>query len=422
MSSSTPSPAVAHQHQHEHEHELLSLCQKLIRTPSENPPGSTRAMAEVVVQSLTHPAINIKLYEPAPGIVNLVAVLRGHQAGPRVVLNGHLDTFPVGPSTGWLHDPHSGHLEGGRIYGRGAGDMKAGVAVLIHVMLALADRQAELQGELVLTLMGDEETGGRWGTRWLLNNIPEARGDFLLNTDAGHPRVVRHGEKGVVWLKLLSTGKACHGAHVHLGDNAIESMMNALQDLLALRQRTVKLPPDLLASMTQAKAISEIEGGAGEFENLCSITVNVGALHSGSAPNLVPGCAEAFVDIRYPPGLDGVGMRALIAKSLASHSKVSWEVVPDSETEPAFTAPGHRLVQTFLRHARRLVEPDVVANMRVGLTDARLFRHAGMPAVVYGPTAFNMGGINEYVLIAHVVQVFEVNLAVASELLGLCSS
>ena len=133
----------------------------------------------------------------------------------------------------------------------------------------------------------------------------------------------------------------------------------------------------------------------------------------------VPGHAEAFIDLRYPPGLDGAGMRALVAGALAAHPKISWEVMPGSETEPAFTEPTNRLVETVLRHARRLAEPDAVANMRVGLTDARLFRHAGMPAVVYGPTAFNMGGVNEYVLTAQVIQVFEVNLAVAGELLGL---
>lgn len=413
MPTSTPSSGAA---RHD---ALLTLCQSLIRIPSENPPGDTRAMAKAVMQYLVHPAIDVTLHEPQPGIVNLVAILRGKRSGPRVVLNGHLDTFPVGPGKGWAHDPHSGHREGDRLYGRGAGDMKAGVAVLIHVMQALADRQTDLQGELVLTLMGDEETGGRWGTRWLLENVPEARGDYLLNTDAGHPRVVRYGEKGVVWLKLSSAGKACHGAHVHLGDNAIESLMDALHDLLALRELTVELPAELLASMTQARAISEIEGGAGEFDNLRGITVNLGALHAGQVPNLVPGHAEAFIDVRYPPGLDGAGMRALVAKALAAHPKISWEVMPGSETEPAFTEPANRLVETVLRHARRLAEPDAVANMRVGLTDARLFRHAGMPAVVYGPTAFNMGGVNEYVLTAQVIQVFEVNLAVAGELLGL---
>ncbi len=397
---------------------VIELTRALIRIPSENPPGDTRPMAEAVAQCLAHPAISLSFHEPQPGAVNLVAVLRGARPGPRLVLNGHLDTFPVGPREGWTHDPHSGDLVDGRIYGRGAGDMKAGLAVFVHVMLAMADRVADLCGELVLTAVADEETGGRWGTRWLLANEPYARGDYLLNADAGHPRVVRYGEKGVLWLQLGSTGKACHGAHVHLGDNALESLMAAVADVLALRDRPCALPPELLASMDQARAVSESEGGAGEFDNLRSITVNLGALHGGQVPNLVPGEAQALIDIRYPPGFSGEQMRAMVSEALAPHAKVRWEVLPGSETEPAFTPPSQRLVQSFLQHARALAEPDAVANMRVGLTDARLFRHAGMPAVVYGPTAFRMGGVDEHVIAEQVTQVFDVHLAVVAELMA----
>ena len=401
--------------------DLLHLCQAFIRIDSQNPPGDTRAMARAVASALEHPAIEVTLHEPQPGIVNLVAVLRGAKPGPRVVLNGHLDTFPIGPQEGWTHDPLGARQVDGRIYGRGAGDMKAGLAILVQVMRALAGQAGELQGEVVLTTVGDEETGGRWGTRWLLAEVPQARGDYLLNADAGHPRVVRFGEKGVVWLRITSRGRACHGAHVHLGDNALESLMAAVADILALRDRPVELDEALLASMRAAREVSEQEGGAGEFDNMRGITVNLGAMNGGLVANLVPGQAEALIDIRYPPGLSGVYVLSMVEQALAPHHKVQCEVIPGSETEPAFTDPNGPLVQCFLRHARRVVAPDVVANMRVGLTDARLFRHAGMPAVVYGPRAVNMGGTDEHVFATELAQVFDVHLAVARELLGVPS-
>ena len=397
---------------------VLRLCREFIRIDSQNPPGDTRAMAQAVARALEHPAIEVTLHEPQPGIVNVVAVLRGAMPGPRVVLNGHLDTFPIGPQEGWTHDPLGARQVDGRIYGRGAGDMKAGLAILVQVMCTLAERRAELHGELVLTAVGDEETGGRWGTRWLLAQVPQARGDYLLNADAGHPRVVRYGEKGVVWLRIASRGRACHGAHVHLGDNALESLMAAVTDVLALRERPVELDESLLASMRDARAVSEQEGGVGEFDNMRSITVNLGAMHGGQVANLVPGQAEALIDIRYPPGLTGAQVLARVEQAMAPHRKVQWQVIDGSETEPAFTDPNGRLVQCFLQHARRIVTPEVVANMRVGLTDARLFRHAGMPAVVYGPRAMNMGGTDEHVFAQELAQVFDVHLAVARELLG----
>lgn len=398
--------------------EVLALCQRLIRIPSENPGGDTRAIADALTQELAHPGIELQRHEPQPGCVNLVAVVRGARPGPRVVMNGHLDTYPVGAREGWTQDPLGGERVGERIFGRGAGDMRAGVAALVHVMRALAPQRAGMAGELALTLVADEETGGRWGTGWLLENVPEARGDYLLNADAGHPRVVRYGEKGLLWLRLTSTGRACHGAHTHLGDNALESLMPAVTDLLALREREVAVPADLLASMTEARAVSEQEGGAGEFDNLRGITVNLGALHGGSVANLVPGSAYALVDLRYPPGLTREAVLALIGDVLAPHTKVRWDLVPGADTQPAWTAPAHRLVQTALRHARRLAATDAVANMRVGMTDARLFRHAGMPAIVYGPRARNMGGVDEHVFAQDVAQVFEVHLATAADLLG----
>lgn len=397
---------------------VLDLCRALIRVPSENPGGDTRVIADVVSAALDHPAIELRRYEPQAGCVNVVAVLRGAAPGPRVVLNGHLDTYPVGPREGWSRDPLGGELAEGRIWGRGAGDMKAGVAIMVNVMLGLAARREELKGELVLTLVADEETGGRWGTQWLLDHVPEARGDYVLNADAGHPRVVRYGEKGLLWLRLASSGRACHGAHTHLGDNALESLIAAVQDVLALRDRRCELPPDVLSSMEAARPVSEQEGGAGEFDNLRGITVNLGAMHGGSVANLVPARAEALLDVRYPPGVDAGRIRLLIDQALAAHPKVRCEVVPGSETGPAWTSPEHPLVRTMLRHARRLVASDAVANMRVGMTDTRLFRHAGMAAVVYGPTARNMGGVDEHVLASEVTSVFDVHLATAGELLG----
>lgn len=401
------------------ESELIALARQFIQIPSENPPGDTTAMADAVTGLLDLPQIELTRFEPKKGVVNLVAVVRGAQPGPRVVLNGHLDTFTVGARAGWSTDPFGADIRDGRLYGRGAGDMKAGVAILVSVMRDLAPLQATMQGELVLTLVSDEETGGTWGTRWLLANVPESHGDYLLNADAGHPRVVRYGEKGVMWLKVRSVGKACHGAHVHLGRNAIELLTSALADLLTLRDLPTRLSDQVVQAMQEAREVSEQEGGAGEFENLRDITVNIGSFHSGEVPNIVPGAAEATVDIRFPSGFTAQDMKDLIQTRLAKHPAVQWEVIPGSETEPALTPPDHRLVQCFLKHAREKVAADAVANMRVGLTDARLFRHAGMPAVVYGPTAFNMGGVDEHVLVAQVESVYQVQLAVAKELLSI---
>ena len=111
------------------------------------------------------------------------------------MLNSHLDTFPIGEAR-WSHPPLGADLEDGRIYGRGACDMKAGVAALVLAFVSPAEFRDTWNGEVVLTLVGDEETGGWWGAQYLLANVEEAMGDAMLNADTGSPRVVRVGEKG----------------------------------------------------------------------------------------------------------------------------------------------------------------------------------------------------------------------------------
>ena len=394
---------------------VIALCRELIAIPSENPPGTTAAIADHLERRLSHPRIAVKRVEPQPGIVNLVATLTGAHPGQRVVLNGHLDTFPVGDRSGWSRSPLGGDLHDGRIYGRGAGDMKAGVAILVNVLLALAPQADSMHGEVVLLLVGDEETGGKWGTGYLLEHEPAARGDLVLNADAGNPTVVRIGEKGISWYRLTSTGRACHGAHVHRGDNAIESLMAALSDIVKLRDAPTTLPDSVVAAMVQAKQVSEAVGGAGEFENLSRVTVNIGALHGGTSPNLVPGLAHALVDVRYPPGMTGAAVREWLERTLLKHPKVSLERLGNAANEPNLTDPTAPLVQLVLKHARRIVSPDVVANMRVGLTDSGYFRHRGIPTVVYGPPAYNLGGVDEHVKVRKVEQVFDVHLTVVRE-------
>lgn len=394
---------------------VVTLCRELIAIPSENPPGSTAAIADHLERRLRHPRIVVKRIEPQPGIVNLVATLTGAHPGQRVVLNGHLDTFPVGEVAGWSHSPLGADLHDGRIYGRGAGDMKAGVAILVHVLLALAQQADSMHGEVVLLLVGDEETGGKWGTGYLLEHEAGATGDLVLNADAGNPMVVRIGEKGISWYRLTSTGRACHGAHVHRGDNAIESLMAALSDIVKLRDAPTTLPGSVVAAMLQARQVSEAVGGVGEFDNLSRVTVNIGALHGGTSPNLVPGQAHALLDVRFPPGMTGATVREWLDNALRKHPKVQLERLGNAANEPNLTDPAGPLVQLVLKHARRIVSPDVVANMRVGLTDSGYFRHRGIPTVVYGPTAYNLGGVDEYVVVSEVAQVFDVHMAVVRE-------
>ena len=244
--------------------ELVDLCRTLVRIDSTNPPGDTTAIVEAIEAVLDGRAgvEHRRVVSRAPA-VNLVARVRGAGPGRRLVLNGHLDTFPFGEAR-WSHPPLGADLVDGRIYGRGACDMKAGVAALVLAFVTLAEFREAWNGELVLTLVGDEETGGRWGTQYLLANVEEAVGNAMLNADTGSPRVVRIGEKGNVWVELEATGVANHAAHVHLGRNAVDALVDALGAVRSLEGPAPSLPAAVERTIAEAKAVSEAESGEGE--------------------------------------------------------------------------------------------------------------------------------------------------------------
>ena len=398
--------------------ELVELCRSLVRIDSTNPPGDTTAMVEAIEAVLDgRPGIEHRRVVGKAPAVNLVARVRGAGPGRRLVLNGHLDTFPIGDAR-WEHDPLGGDLVDGRIYGRGACDMKAGVAALVLAFVTLAEIREAWSGELVLTLVGDEETGGRWGTQYLLANVEEAVGDAMLNADTGSPRVVRIGEKGNVWVELEATGVANHAAHVHLGRNAVDALVDALGAVRGLEGLTPSLPEAVERTIAEAKAVSEAESGEGEAETLRRITVNTGRIEGGTGVNTIPDRARALCDIRIPPGVTVDRVRAELAAAIGPRPDVMWRIL--ACTEPSWTEPGDDVVRAVRENAAAVTARDVVVNLRAGFSDARFWRHAGVPSAVYGVGARRMGGVDEHAMVEDLNTVFAVHAFAAFDYLRGC--
>ena len=396
---------------------LEALCADLVRIPSENPPGDTQALAARVETFLAAiPGMQVRRVIGRAPAVNLIGRLAGAVPGRRLLFNGHLDTFPAGDAAGWTGSPFSARIADGRLYGRGASDMKAGLAAALMAAKVLSGARDRLAGELVLTFVSDEETGGTWGTQYVLAHVPEARGAAMLSADAGSPRVVRFGEKGQLWVELVARGVSNHGAHVHLGDNAIVHLLGALQALQAMEAMDCPVPADVMSAMREAQPVSEPISGAGEFNTLSRLTVNIGTVAGGVAVNIIPDRAVARLDFRFPPGLTLAALQGEIGRRMQEHPQVAWTVL--SSHEPNVTPPAHEIVQTVLRHAQSGADGPVVANLRPGFSDSRFYRAAGIAAVVYGPAPNNMGGADEFVLLEDLRAVFRVHVLAAAQYLG----
>ena len=297
-----------------------------------------------------------------------------------------------------------------------AADMKGGIAASIAALALLAEHRDLWRGEAVVALGGDEESMGVLGTQWLIDTVPYARGDAVIIGDAGSPAVVRFGEKGFLWVELETTGKPAHGAHVHLGINAVDRLRAALDALSALRDLPVPAPDVVTRAIADAAAVSEALSGAGESQTLARVTVNIGHVAGGTSMNLIPASARAGVDIRLPVGVPAAVVEAQFAAALAGMEGVSWRVL--RRYEASFTPPDADIVRGVAAAAGDVLGRAPVVNMRVGGSDSRLYRMAGIPTVVYGPTPFNMGGADEYALVDELRDVCAVHALAGLDFLG----
>lgn len=422
MQSTTPSEAfdqeiVSSLKQTERKERMIDVARQLIAAPSPNPPLDTKQAAEVAASALktSVPDIEVNLYS-AGEVTNLVARVYGSGPGRRLILNGHLDTYPLGDETKWTVDPYRGKLEGDRLYGRGACDMKGGIAASICALQFLAERRDLWSGELVLTLGGDEESMGNLGARELIRTVPHAKGDAAIIPDAGSPMVTRFGEKGFLWITIEAEGSPAHGAHVHRGINAIDRLRKALDLVSSLRNEHVKCPPLVQNAIDRAKEISEQLSGKGEAEVLSSVTVNVGRIEGGISPNLVPASARFAADIRIPAGIAAVDLEKKLKDMISGLEGVTLKI--DRRTEPTFTDPDDEIITSVQSAATEILGKRPALNMRVGASDARVYRGAGVPTVVYGPTPYNMGGADEYVMVSELEAIMQVQALAGLRFLG----
>jgi succinyl-diaminopimelate desuccinylase len=396
---------------------LIEMSRQLIKAASPNPPGDVTQAADVAERLLLAiPGMEVERITTAPGIVNLIGRLSATRPGRRLVFNGHLDTFPIGEDLGWTVPPLGGTVKDGLLFGRGVSDMKGGIAASLLAVQTLSAHRDAWAGEIVVTLAGDEETMGSLGTRHLLEHFPHARGDAMISGDVGSPMVVRFGEKGLLWVEIEAEGSPAHGAHVHKGVNAIDRLRAALDILKQLETLEPDEPPMVAAAILAAKPISEPLSGAGEADVLRKVTVNIGTIEGGVSPNLVPTRAVAKADIRLPVGLSTTDVEALLRQRLAAVPGVQLRVV--QKYEPRFTDPSHEIVQAVVHSAQRILGQRPVTNMRVGASDARLYRMFDVPSVVFGPTPYNMGGPDEHVRIDELSDIAKVHALAALRFLS----
>lgn len=394
-----------------HQNILRNLTSRLVQIPSESPESDTRALVEELKTILENiDGVEVTFPTKEEPIVNLVARLKSNTPGKRLILNGHLDTYPVGDASLWTKHPLSGHEENGRLYGRGASDMKGGIASYILTFMIMSELRDSWSGELVMTLAGDEETMGVKGTKFLLDTVPHASGDAMISGDVGTAKVLRFGEKGLMWVELNAVGKPSHGAHVHKGKNAIDSLVEGITRLnTELEAIEVNAPKSVTEAIEKSSVVSEGFSGQGETEVLQKVTVNFGVIEGGISPNLIPAKASAQADIRLPVGVKLKDVEEKIKGIVDSIEGLSYHVF--RQYEPKWSDPNHEIFSLTKANVKHVTGVDPVLTMRVGASDSRHYRLSkNIPSVNCGLNAYNLGGPDEYIEIEELVELAKIHV------------
>jgi succinyl-diaminopimelate desuccinylase len=267
------------------EGEIVALAQDLIRFPTVNPPGEAyRPCAEFLGSRLAKRGMKIEYIraEGTPGDsdkyprINMVARHEGARAGRCVHFNGHLDVVQTG--AGWTVDPFAGLVRDGKVYGRGACDMKGGIAAAVVAVEALIDSGLDLPGALEISGTVDEESGGYGGVAYLAERgwFSKPRVDHVIIPEPLNVDRVCIGHRGVWWAEIETMGRQAHGSMPFLGDSAIRHMSAVLEKfehqlypaLAARRSDMPVVPPGARQSTLN---INSVHGGEGEeFEGLPS--------------------------------------------------------------------------------------------------------------------------------------------------------
>jgi len=384
--------------------ETIDVLSQLVRFNTVNPPGNERPAIEYLADYLSRAGFQTELLAAADERPNLIADLYGRSDGPTLCYLGHVDTV-LAEASEWSHDPWSGEVADGFLWGRGALDMKSQVAAEAVAAASLAASGWRPQrGHLKLAFVVDEETGGELGAQWLTTTHPDrARCDMLLNEGGGlrfeYDGQWRYGvccgEKGVFRFTLTAQGVAGHASLPRTGDNALLKLGPVLQRL-AEAKPSFELTEAARAMLSQLGADPDDPAGALEkvtatapalsivLEPMLGVTLTPTMAHASDKVNVIPSRAQLKVDCRVPPGLGEEAARRRVAEVLG-------ETGPGLRLDFTETVVGNQSpVDTPLMEAigEWVASADAGAEalpvLLPGFSDSRWWRDAFPDCVAYG--------------------------------------
>jgi acetylornithine deacetylase/succinyl-diaminopimelate desuccinylase-like protein len=391
--------------------EATQYLQDYIRIQTVNPPGNEIEGARFFKKIFDAESIPCQVFEPSPDRGNLLATLKGSGKKRPILLLNHMDVVPVEKDR-WTVDPFAGTVQNGYLYGRGALDDKSMGIIEMMALLILKRGRIPLERDTLFFATADEETGGRWGIQWALENVSSLmeseyainEGGYVILNASGVPDryEISSGQKVVFQLQVKARGTSGHGSMPHR-DNPNVKLIHALGALIKwetpynilpmVKEYFLRLaprqPPDEREFFEDiGKGLSDPSFSAKLTSNpiynaMVRDTISLTILQGGSKANVIPSESNATLDCRLIPGSPKKNFLKEIKRRLGEGIEVEGSMEGNPVSPSPFDTDLFQAIQKFAKEN----DPDcpVVPLLLPGATDSRFLRERGITTYDFCP-------------------------------------
>jgi acetylornithine deacetylase/succinyl-diaminopimelate desuccinylase-like protein len=391
--------------------EATHYLQEYLRIDTVNPPGNEVEGARFFKNIFDAESIPCQVFEPSPGRGSLLATLKGTSKKRPILLLNHIDVVPVEKER-WTVDPFEGIVQDGYLYGRGALDDKSMGIIEMMALLILQRKKVPLERDVLFFAAADEETGGKWGIQWAMENVSSLRrseyalneGGYVILNKTGDPDryEISNGQKIVFQLQLKAKGTSGHASMPH-SDNPNVKLIHALEAVTKWEtpynvlpmvkefflKMAPKQPPD------ERKFFEDIEKGLHDpsfsarlttnpiYNAMVRDTISLTILQAGSKANVIPSESSATLDCRLIPGSSKENFLKEIKERLGDEIEAEGKMEGKSIPPSPFNTDLFQAIQKFATSN----DPDcpVVPFLLPGATDSRFLRERGITTYDFCP-------------------------------------
>jgi acetylornithine deacetylase/succinyl-diaminopimelate desuccinylase-like protein len=384
--------------------EATQYLQEYIRIQTVNPPGNEIEGARFFKKIFDAESIPCQIFEPSPGRGNILATLKGNGRKKPILLLNHMDVVPVERER-WSVDPFTGIIQDGYLYGRGALDDKSMGIIEMMALFILKRENVLSERDIFFLAAADEETGGKWGIQWAMENVSSLKksefalneGGYIILNETGAPDAyeISSGQKVVFQLQLKAKGTSGHGSMPHR-DNPNVKLIHALEAvtkwetpfniLPMVKEYFFRLAPK--QPIEERKFFEDIEKGLTDpsfsfrltpnpiYNAMVRDTISLTILQGGSKANVIPSESSATLDCRLIPGSSKKNFLEEIKKRLGGEIEVEGSMEGDPVLPSSLDTDLFHAIKKFASQN----DPDcpVVPLLLPGATDSRFIRERGI--------------------------------------------